>query len=83
METNWKNKLVIERNDDSEFKDAVLGIDSGASRWYHITVRNIHKDEMAGECASYVKTSAESFRKTNLLNRQDHVIQMERLRNLM
>ena len=53
---DWKNKLVIERNDDSEFKNK-FGIDSGASRWYHITVRNIHKDEMAGECAAYVKTS--------------------------
>ena len=48
---------MIERNDDLEFKDAALGIDSGVSRRYHITLRNIHKDELAGECAAYVKTS--------------------------
>jgi hypothetical protein len=53
---DWKNKLVVQRNDESEFKDAALGID-GPSRWYHITVRNVHKDEMAHDCAAYVKSS--------------------------
>jgi len=52
---NWRNELVLERNDDNEYEDAVFRPDKRLSRWYHINVKNLHERRMALNCVAYLR----------------------------
>lgn len=55
--SNWRNELSIER-DDKEFDDEVhaTGIyREGIARFYHIKVRNLHRQKIAYDCLAYLE----------------------------
>jgi len=50
---SWRNQIVLER-DKREYEDVRDAQTGGASRFYHINVRNLHRKEMAFECVAYL-----------------------------
>ena len=51
---SWRNELLLER-DDSDWKDAFNLRVNKEARWYHIKVRNLHRQEIARDCVAYLE----------------------------
>ncbi|MGB2728250.1 MAG: hypothetical protein WBD09_07210 [Halobacteriota archaeon] len=55
--SNWRNELLLEI-DDKNFEDKVktTGIyREGIARFYHIKVRNLHRQKIAHDCVAYLE----------------------------
>ena len=54
---SWRNELLLER-DDKDFEDKVYagGIyKEGVARFYHIKVKNLHRQKIARNCIAYLE----------------------------
>ena len=54
---NWRNEIIIER-DDKDFEDKVpaTGIyREGVACFYHIKVKNLHRQKIARDCVAYLE----------------------------
>jgi len=55
--SNWRNELLLER-DDKDFEDNVRATGiyrEGRARFYHIKVRNLHRQKIAYDCLAYLE----------------------------
>lgn len=50
---NWRNELLLER-DEKEFDDKVY-VGERVARFYHINVRNLHRQKIAHDCVAYLE----------------------------
>lgn len=52
---NWRNELLLER-DDRDFDDVhYVGGKERPARYYHIQVENLHQQKMARDCVAYLE----------------------------
>ena len=52
---NWRNELLLER-DDQAFQDVrYVGGKDRPARFYHINVRNLHQHKIARDCVAYLE----------------------------
>jgi hypothetical protein len=63
---NWRNQIILER-DTNEHEDVHIGTQTGPmARYYHIDVRNLHRDKVAFECAAYIQQIRNLTTETNI-----------------
>ena len=51
---NWRKELLLER-DDSDWEDAIDFRVNKKSRWYHIKVKNLHRQKIGRDCVAYLE----------------------------
>lgn len=52
---NWRNELLLER-DDGDFGDVrFVGREERPARFYHIRVKNLHQQKIARDCVAYLE----------------------------
>lgn len=52
---NWRNELLLER-DEKDYQDVkYVDREYRPSRWYHIKVRNLHRQKIARDCVAYLE----------------------------
>ncbi|HZD83893.1 MAG TPA: hypothetical protein VE076_13555, partial [Nitrososphaeraceae archaeon] len=53
---NWRSEIKIYRN-EQEYSDAFAPQRKEFRRWYHINVKNLHRQKIALDCLAYLESS--------------------------
>jgi hypothetical protein len=56
---DWRNELIVENKDEEEIVAVPVNYHGRPCRFFHISIRNLHKDKSSRNCMAYV----ESYRK--------------------